>query len=148
MTNDISGFGLRIRLIASKTFPTGIDITQFADDGDPFDAPSIKIADTAMGLNGDLVKFSKAVPLPVTLNVVPTSDDDKNLSVLLESNRVGKGKNGARDEITLTAIYPSGKVVTFSGGCITDGMPTESVASAGRMKSKAYTFSFENKVSA
>ena len=28
---DISAFGIRVRLVASTTFPAGIDITQFAD---------------------------------------------------------------------------------------------------------------------
>lgn len=147
MTVYISGFGLRVRVIASNTFPNGFDVTQFADDADPFDAPSIKIANTAMGLNGELIIFSTAVPINLTLAVVPASDDDKNLAVLFEANRVGKGKSGARDEITITGIYPSGKTVTLSGGCITDGIPTDSIASAGRMKSKPYVFSFENKVS-
>jgi hypothetical protein len=134
-------------VIASNTFPSGFDVTQFADDSDPFDTPSIKIANTAMGLNGDLVRFSTAVPINLTLAVVPASADDKNLAVLFEANRVGKGKSGASDEITLTAIYPDGRTLTLSGGCITDGIPSDSVASAGRMKSKPYSFSFENKVS-
>jgi len=89
MANDVSGFGLRIRLTASRTFPAGITITQFADDADPFDIPSLQIADTAMGLNGDLISWSKANPIKPTLNVIPASEDDRNLAVLLEANRVG-----------------------------------------------------------
>lgn len=141
---DISGFGLRARLVASVTFPRGIDLTQFADDADPLDAPSQQIRDKAMGLNGDLLTWSKANPILATLNVVPNSDDDKNLAVLFEANRVGKGKQGARDVITLTLIYPDTSSVTLNSGAITDGMPTNSVASAGRLKTKAYAFAFEN----
>lgn len=141
---DISGFGLKARLVASVTFPNGIDLTQFADDADPLDAPSQQIRDKAMGLNGDLLTWSKANPIIATLNVVPNSDDDQNLAVLFEANRVGKGKQGARDEITLTLIYPDTTSVTLNGGAITDGMPTNSVASAGRLKTKAYAFAFEN----
>lgn len=148
MTVDISGFGLRVRVIGSVTFPAGFDVTQFADDADPFDTPAITIANTAMGLNGDLQVFSAAVPIPLTLAVVPSSDDDKNLAVLFEANRVGKGKVGARDKITVVGIYPDGKTVTLTNGVITAGIPTDSIASAGRKKSKPYTFAFENKVSA
>lgn len=146
MADDISGFGLQVRLIADKTFPTGITITQFADDGDPFDLPSIQIADTAMGLNGDHISWSKANPIKITLNVIPGSADDKNLQILFENNRVGKGKTGARDLLTASAVYPDQSTVTLLNGRITDGMPGNSVASAGRMKTKAYMFSFENKV--
>lgn len=144
MANDVSGFGLRIRITASRTFPAGFTVTQFADDADPFDLPSIQIADKAMGLNGDLVTWSKANPILPTLNVIPGSEDDRNLAVLLEANRVGRGKSGARDVVTMTGTYPDGRSITLSQGVITDGMPGNSVASAGRLKSKSYAFAFES----
>jgi len=147
MTQDIAGFGLKVRVIASKSFPQGITLTQWADDADPFDIPSIKIADTAMGLNGDLITWSKASPLTTTLNVIPDSDDDKNLAVIYENNRVGLGKQSVRDLITLVAMYPSGKTITLSNGKMTDGQAGSGVSSAGRLKTKAYMFAFENKVS-
>lgn len=143
MSNDVSGFGVRVRLVASVTFPAGITLSQFADDADPFDLPSIQVADKAMGVNGDLVTWSKANPILATLNLIPNSEDDRNMAVLLEANRVGRGKFSARDVITLTGIYPDGRSVTLSNGAITDGMPGQSIASAGRFKSKSYAFAFE-----
>lgn len=143
MANDVSGFGLRVRITASRTFPAGFTVTQFADDADPFDLPSIQVADKAMGLNGDLVTWAKANPILPTINVIPGSDDDRNLAVLLEANRVGRGKSGARDTVTMTGTYPDGRSITLSAGVITDGMPGNSVASAGRLKSKSYAFAFE-----
>lgn len=145
---DISGSGLQLTLVASATFPAGIQITAFADDADGLDVPSLQIGDKAMGLNGDLVSWSKANPIAATVNIIPGSDDDVNLAILLEANRVGKGKASARDVVTLTAIWPDGTVETYTGGVITDGPPGNSVASAGRKKSKAYAFAFENKISA
>lgn len=142
--NDISAFGLRVQLTASQTFPSGISLTQFADDADPFDSPSMQIRDKAMGINGDLIAWSKATPIPLTLNMVPNSDDDKNLAVLFDANRVGKGKQGARDVISITAIYPDGRTASFTQGVITDGMAANSAASSGRLKSKPYAFAFEN----
>lgn len=142
--NDISAFGSRVQLVASETFPSGISITQFADDSDPFDSPSMQIRDKAMGINGDLITWSKATPIPLTIAVVPNSEDDDNLAVLFEANRVGKGKQGARDIISVTVIYPDGRTVSFTEGAITDGMSANSLASAGRLKSKSYQFAFEN----
>jgi len=144
MANDISGFGLSLWLIADQTYPAGFPVTIFADDGDPLDIPSIAIAETAMGVNGDLVKWSKATPIKITLSVVPSSFDDINLGILYDANRVAKGKRGARDIITLTGIYGDGRTVTLTSGIITDGMPADSVASAGRLKTKAYSFTFED----
>lgn len=142
--DDISAFGLRVQLIASQTFPSGINLTQFADDADPFDTPSMQIRDKAMGINGDLVVWSKANPLMVTLNLVPNSEDDKNMAVLFEANRVGKGKQGARDIVSVTVVYPDGGTASFTQGAITDGMPANSAQSSGRLKSKAYMLAFEN----
>ena len=144
MANDISGFGLRLQIVASNTFPSGFEVTQFADDADPFDSPALQVRDKAMGINGDLITWSKANPVGASLSVIPNSDDDRNLSVLLEANRVGKGKQSARDIITITAIYPDGSATSFTQGAITDGPPALSAASAGRLKSKTYTFAFEN----
>lgn len=143
---DISGFGLKVRLLASVTFPSGFDITQFADDGDPLEMPSIQIADKAMGMNGDLIVWSKATPIEVDISVIPAASDDVNLSILFQANRVGRGKVSARDRISLVVTYPNGKKAVFSNGKITDGMPSLPVASAGRMKTKAYKFVFENYV--
>lgn len=140
---DISGFGLRLVVKASSTFPAGFPVTQFADDADPFDLPSIQIRDKAMGLNGDLTVWGKATPTEITISVIPGSNDDKNLAILFDANRVSRGKRPARDKVTIVAVYPDGSTVTATPGVMTDGPPGKSVASAGRMKSHAYKFTFE-----
>lgn len=141
---NISGFGLKIVITASTTFPAGMPVTQFADDTDPLDIPAITVAETGMGLNGDLAVWSRATPLDVTIAVVPNGDDDRNLALLLEANRVAKGKRGARDVITLTAMYPDGRNKVLQQGTVISGMPANSVASSGRYKSRTYGFRFEN----
>lgn len=144
MNGNIGGFGLVVTIIASSTFPAGMVLEAFADDADPFDFPDLQVADIAMGLNGDLITWSKAMPLVTQVSLIPESDDDNNMSVLLAANRVGKSKNSAQDVITLTGKYPSGVVVTLTNGRLTNGMISNSIASAGRMKSKPYKFAFEN----
>ena len=144
MSNNISGFGLRITLTASVSFPRGFTISAFAGDADPFDNPTLTIAEHEMGLNGDLITWSNANPLAVTFNIIPNSEDDINLNALFEANRVGRGKQSVQDEITVVAIYPDGNTATYSGGSPTSFIPANSVASAGRLKTKPYTFNFEN----
>ena len=147
MSFDISGFGIQARIVASNTFPLGFTVTQFSDDADPFDVGSQTIAETAMTLNGDLIKWSTATIIPVTINVIPNSEDDLNLAVLLEANRVGQGKTSARDVITIVATYPDPdtRTTTFINGAIVEGMTANSIASGGRFKTKNYLFNFENK---
>lgn len=145
MTQDISGQGLVINLVASNTFPSGFIINQFADDADPVDIADIQIADTSMGLNGDLISWNTANPIPMIVNIIPGSNDDINLSILAEANRVGRGKISAKDKIIANILYPNGKITILTDGKITNAPATDSVASAGRKKSKTYTFAFENK---
>jgi len=145
MTTDIAGFGLQLQLTASVTFPQGITITQFADDADPFDLPELTIGETAMGVNGDMVAWSKANPIMPAIAVIPGSDDDINLAILFEANRVSKGKESARDLITLVGVYPNGDTVTLSNGKILAGIPGKALASSGRLKSNTYKFAFESK---
>jgi len=140
---DIAGFGLQVRVIASKTFPAGFTVTAFADDADPFDLPTLQINDAAMGLNGDMVTWSTANPIPLAIAVIPKSDDDKNLAVVFEANRAARGKKPAKDVITIVGIYPDGSTITLSPGIVYDGLPGNAVASAGRLKSKVYNFRFE-----
>jgi hypothetical protein len=144
MTQDVSGFGLALNIVASSTYPNGIPVTQFAGDVDPLDIPEVKIADFEMGLNGDLVSWSRAMPIVIKIAVINGSDDDQNLAVLFEANRVGQGKTSAYDLINFTGVYPQGNTVSLSNGKITDGMPGSSVASNGRQKTKTYSFVFQN----
>lgn len=142
--SDISGFGASLRILASATFPGGFEITQFADDADPLDVPTMVIGNSAMGLNGDLVSWTEANPIPITLNIIAGSEDDTNLEVLFSANRAGKNKASAKDAITLYASYPDGSKTTATVGLCTEFMPTKGIASAGRFKSRPYSFTFEN----
>ena len=119
-------------------------ISEVADDADPFDIPAVEIASTAMNVNGDLIAWSAPAPMTPTINVVPGSESDKNLSILWDANRAARGKRHARDIITLVASYPDGSTKTFSEGKMTSGMPGGSVASGGRIKSNAYVFAFQD----
>jgi hypothetical protein len=145
MAQDVSGFGTVLTLSASNTFPTGFRISQFADDADPIDFPAIAINASAMGLNGDLITWSKASEIKASVSVIEGSEDDVNLSILMEANRVGRGKVSAGDDLVLTVVYPSGKTLTLNPGKLLQGQPGPSVASAGRLKTKKYEFAFENK---
>lgn len=147
MTQNISGLGLQVQLFATPTFPTGFNITAFADDADPLDNPSQQLADVGMGVNGDMVTWNKANAIKATLNVIPGSDDDINLGILAEANRAGQGKLPVQDICRMVIVYPDGKTVTLTEGVVTDAMIATSVASAGRLKSKTYAFAFQNKAS-
>ena len=145
MSQNISAFGLIVNLVASNTYPSGIQITQFSDDADPFDMPSVVMAESGMGINGDLLVWNKPAKLDISMSVVPGGTDDEALAILATSNRTGKGLENARDVITMTAMYPDGRTTTLSEGFMTGATLINAAQTAGRMKTKTYTFTFEKK---
>jgi hypothetical protein len=139
---NISGYGLVATFVASLTYPTGLPITQFTDDADPLLINDVKIGDVAMGLNGDLMGWNKAVPLPVIINVIPGSLDDQNLQILAKANRVQQGQSASQDVISVTILYPDLQPLVFAGGIITDAAFGRTVQASGRQKGKQYGFMF------
>lgn len=144
MSQEIAGFGTIVTLVASTTFPTALPLSQFSDDADSLDMPSIEIAQVAMGMNGNLVSWPHAVPVPVTISLIPGSDDDENMQALAQANRVGTNKNSANDIININVVYPSGKQISFKGGKLTNAPIGNSIAANGRLKTKVYSFMFES----
>jgi hypothetical protein len=142
---NISGQGLIVTVQASVTLPVPFPITQFSDDADPIDVEVIEMGAAVMGLNGDLIVWSKAVGLKVTLNIIPGSAGDIALETILRANLVARGKITAKDIITLTEVMPSGRFAIYQQGIMTKGMPSHSVASEGRLKTKPYEFIFESR---
>lgn len=143
MTTNISGFGLSARVTASNTYSSGFTVDEFSDDADPMDSPEVAIAETAFGLNGDMVTWSRAGGIEIVMGLIATSRSDDDTQVLLEANRVGKGKTSARDKVDIVFTYPNGDVVTCSNGVIVSGTLMPGVAANGRFKSRMYRYRFE-----
>lgn len=142
--HNVSATGIKMRLVASLTFPAGFDITQFADDGDPLNSENLTIAETAAALNGDLVAWGKPNVIPLTVAVLPDTDEDRNLSILWNVNRIGKNKVAVQDVITIVVTYPNGDQKILSSGVMISGPALNSGSSEGRLKTKEYEFSFES----
>lgn len=141
---DVSASGFSVALIASKTFPASALLTHFADDTDPFDIPDITAAEVAMDVNGNLISWSTPTPQEIVISVLPGSEEEKNLSILLEANTAKRGRRPAGDMITMVASYPDGSVVTARNGKILSGSRGVGVASSGRLKTKSYSFAFQD----
>lgn len=144
MAVDISSFGIGVHLIASVTYPNGIQLSEFADDADPVDSPSIDLAAVAMGVNGDLLSWSVATALPVSVSLIPEGVDDQNLRTLARRNLATKGRTPSRDVIRIVIVLPNGTRSVFSAGRLVNAPVTSSSASAGRLKSNTYSMMFEN----
>lgn len=141
--NEISVLGAKAWLTADKTYPAGFPITKFPADSDAIDIQEAQIANGEMGVNGDLIKYRTAVPQTLGISVIPGSEEDQNLQILLDRNRASKGRMYEQDNITLVITLVDGTTYTFSNGIIISGELGYSLTSQGKIRTKRYTFMFE-----
>ena len=146
MSVDVSALGIKATLVATPSYPVGFTITQFADDGDSLNVPDMTIMQSGMGVNGDLVVWRTAVPCEVDINVIPGTDDCKNLENLFKLNMVQKNKVASKDVITLMIQHPNGKIDILTNGYIIGGKPVQDYTASGRAKTRTFRFMFENNV--
>lgn len=141
-----SSFGLAIQMVASVTFPSGFTITEFSDDQAPFDTQPIRLAESAMGTNGHHIVWQRPNVIPISISVIPETESDRNLTILGEANRMSKTKGRVPlDEITLKILYPNGKIITLTGGMISEAPPAVGSNAQGRLTTRTFQFLFEDR---
>ena len=146
MSVDISAMGLKVLVKATPTYPVGIEITHFADDGDSLNISDLQTMDSAMGVNGDLIVWRTATPCEVSINVIPGTDECINLETLFNLNMTQKNRVSSKDVITMTITHPNGEQTVLSNGYIVGGKPAQDYSSNGRANSREFRFVFENNV--
>ena len=146
MAVDVSAMGLKVLVQATPSFPVGIEITHFADDGDSLNITDITTMESAMGVNGDLVVWRVATPCEIELNVIPGTDECNDLETLFNLNMTQKNRVSSKDVITMVITHPDGKQSVLTNGYIIGGKPVQDYSSAGRANSRSFRFVFENNV--
>lgn len=144
---EVSSTGIALRLTASVTFPNGIDLTAFPEDGDIGVTGNIDIAGNASGVNGDLIVWKTVNGVEVNVPIIPNTQDEVNLDILFDANRAAKNKRARFDVITIVATNPvTGATKTYKNGVIKNGAPGYQYGGDGRIKNKTYGFVFEDVV--
>lgn len=143
---DVSAFGVKVIITADKTLPMGVTISEFGESADPISVQDVTMAESEMGVNGDLILTRRARPISITLPVVPGTAGSEALRTLWEANRFAKNKNAVRDVITMVIMYPNDKKITLVDGAIVSGPPIIGVNSAGRLMDESFGFVFANVV--
>ncbi len=146
MSVDISAMGLKVLIKAVPTYPVGIEITHFADDGDSLNVSDLTIMESGMGVNGDMVVWRVATPCEIDLNLIPGTDECKELEKLFSLNMTQKNRVSSKDVISMIITHPDGHQSILSNGYIIGGKPTQDYSSTGRANSRSFRFVFENNV--
>jgi hypothetical protein len=139
---NISGFGTSVTVIATQSFPLGFNITQFADDTDPIAVDPTEPNGFELLYDGSLFAFGKAAPIKLSVSVIPGSDDDINLKILLAANKSASSYIPLPDITSMVISYADGGRVVLSNGTILNGPLADAIAPTGRRKSNTFTFVF------
>ena len=136
--------GTVVTILATNTLPAPTPIIQFSESSDPFDVSSTAIGDAVKGVNGDLIVWSKATEIEVSVAVISGSPADNVLSLIAEANVPRAGGSNANDTIVIAVLFPNEATSTYTNGVMTDAMIGYSAGSDGRIKDKVYKFKFED----
>lgn len=139
---DISVAGSKVMIISNPTFPQGFTITEWATDADPLTIEDIQVAQSEVGVNGDVVTWHRAVMTNVDMNLIPGCESDKNMKILLSTNKTEKNKVVIHDNITMIIVAPDGTITTFTEGTIVSGPVGDSFTNDGKKRSKNYKLTF------
>jgi hypothetical protein len=140
---NISGFGLSIIIVAISSFPSGFELSAFADDSDPLSIDDLEPTGFEQLYDGSLFFYDKTAPIKVSVSVIPGSDDDINLKILLQARKGSPPHLPIPDITSMMVRYSDGGIVGFTKGSIISGPLTDTIQSAGRKKSNKYNFVFD-----
>ena len=138
---DISGFGTGVTIIALQSFPMGFTVSEFADDKDAIVCEPMEAAAWDMLYDGTLFAYNKASPVQISLSLIPGSDDDINMKILLQGNVSSSGILPLPNTTSMVINYPSG-LVMLGNGVLYRGPLTDSVQATGRKSGNTYDFAF------
>ena len=130
-------------------------ITQFSDEGTPFECPDVDVSTNAKNLNGQMISSRTPSIYPVSITVVPGSEEDMFLQSRLAEAAIQPGNVTSIAElevssliVSIPAINESGEGshaidYTFKNGRLKSGPMGPSTSAEGRMSARTYTFEFE-----
>lgn len=144
---DVSSIGVRVTLKASQTFPIGITFSAFPEDGDIGTTGETDIGSSASGVNGDLIWWKTVNGIEVTVPLIPGTPEEALMDILFQANRASRNRFPAKDVITLVVTNPvTGICSTYKNGYIRNGNVGTTYGGDGRIRTKNYSFTFEDKV--
>ena len=129
-------------------------ITQFSDEGTPFECPDVDVSTNAKNLNGQMVSSRTPSVYPVSITVIPGSEDDMFLQRRLADAAIQPGNVKSIGELAVSSLTVSVPAInesgegshainyTFTNGRLKNGPMGPSTSAEGRMSARTYTFEF------
>lgn len=139
---DVSAFGTGIMVLSTASFPQGFSLSQFADDEDPLNVEQVEVSGFEKLYDGSIFIFDKTSPILLSVAVMPNSDDDINLKILMQMRKSSPSLLPLPDTTSMVITYPDGGRVILTNGGLISGALADSITTQGRKKGNVYHFVF------
>ncbi len=139
---DISVAGSGITVFSLSSFPMGFRLSSFADDVDALVVEQTEVTGYEKLYDGNIFAFDKTSPIMLSVGIIPNTEDDINLKILLQKRKSTPSIIQIADDVTMVIAYADGGKNVFSRGTIIGGAIADSITSGGRKKSNTYNFAF------
>jgi hypothetical protein len=139
---DVSAFGAGITIVALTSFPMGFSLSSFSDDEDPLNVEQLEVSGYEKLYDGSIFTFDKTSPVLLSVGVMPNTDDDTNLKILLQMRKSSPQLLPLPDTTSMVITYPDGGRIVLSDGSILSGAIADSLTAQGRKKGNVYHFVF------
>lgn len=139
---DVSAFGTGINIVATTSFPMGFSLSQFADDEDPISIQDVEVSGFEKLYDGGIFTFDKTSPVLLSVGIMPNTDDDSNLKILMQMRKSSPSLLPLQDTTSMIITYPDGGRVVLTSGSILSGALADSITTQGRKKGNVYHFVF------
>lgn len=149
MAKDISTVGAKI------VFSGGLKctITEFSDEGTPFDAPDVDASTNAKNLNGEMISSRTPSVYPFSVTVIPGTAADAKLTAFFRKSLLQPGGIAAIGDlycncvVTFPEVYGSGesgaRSYTYTNCRAKSGPTGPSSSAEGRQSARTFTFEAE-----
>lgn len=158
MAKDISAVGAKIVFSNLGGSSVGLTISEFSDEGTPFDCPDVDVSTNAKNLNGEMISSRTPSVIPFSVTVIPGSVADIRLREAVARSLIRPSNNTPNDveyintvTITMPLVTTRGgsavagsNTVTFSNVRIKSGPTGPSTSAEGRMSARTYSFEAED----
>ena len=150
---DISTVGAQIKIKFKDNKQK--TITQFSEEGTPFECPDVDVSTNAKNLNGQMISSRTPSIYPVSITVIPGSEEDMFLQRRLADAAIQPGNVKSIAELAVSSLIVSIPAInesgegssaidyTFKNGRLKSGPMGPSTSAEGRMSARTYTFEFE-----
>lgn len=150
---DISTVGASVVI---ETGSGSLTITQFSDEGTPFECPDVDLSDNRKNLNGQMISSRTPSVYSISTTVIPGSYEDMELAKFAQWSALMPGSITPISKLIIKSItlkLPSinksgenkgGRTYVWKNGRMKTAPTGPSSSAEGRMSARTYTFEMES----